>query len=427
MDQDGLLRVDDVIVTAENSRLELSAGPVNASGTVEQIKRSYRGELLLDQETSADPIPDYRLLNQNGVSELGLASVLPFQLRHFEVRNIDLTDGFSGEFYAVGAFGLIDLNRPLPERQKIARAAIQEALDNPSEPERVQLLNQAFDQHAGFELVPAEGVAEGEATDRNFQVVELEDGITVGLGGLISIRTIQEIEEAAAVIAEGFDWEAKLETLGLTEQYTSTPERLEQFNRLRQARSEAAVRVIDSAVAFANSKIEPTADDFKFVRKILETSSSFQQFDLGVDAADTFEKLIPSIEREVTRLQFEAVALSEITMAFENSILVHRNDADPIESVFDTTKGFIDTFIARIQAGDPLSIQLGNTAVKLAQDLIEQEAIENNDLDYSPTAVIERIVVLLPDYEFDGNNLLPAAPPDPSVLPEADKTEHSFW
>ncbi len=440
-DENGVLNVDDVIVTAAAARLALPTNAIVASSVVQSFKRSYCGQLLLDQQFPADPIPNYSLINENLVSEFGLASVLPIGIRRFEVRNVDTSNGFSAEFYALGAFGDIDLAEPAPPREQESRAAIrqhiQDALGSNVEPDPL-VIAVSLDRWAGYELVPTAapdaGSGEGESTGGSFTIVELDDGAIQELRDL-GITTAADLNKAEQAIAEAFRFEAEVELRAVRSQFEADDLRGQKFAELLQQRDDAAQRIVQQAITVANSIENPTEKDFEFVEAIFSFTALVETYALGVDSIETLIQLRPSIDHEITRLQFEAVSQAEISLAVNQAIVsADAVGEDSVEATLDTTKQFMDTFIARVQvdaanqqppattAGlSATALQLANTAVALAVNLVNiSNDFSADDPTHGPDALVNRIRQLVSDYAFDQTNLLPEKRLPPVPPPPAD-------
>lgn len=401
-DQDGILEADDILLAAEDSRLALPVAGFTAAGTLDSLKRRLDGRLLINQDEDSDPVADVPLVNEQLLADVGLAGVLPFRLKSVDIRNIDLSDGFSAEFVATGTFDAIDFSTPVPEPERVSREDIRAYLKEQVDPDPIIIASL---------LQP--------------MLTDIDEGVVAVLGpdGPIAedMRTVEDLQQAEQALAYAFRFEAELDTLGIREEFVSDDERAAKLAEMFRLRDEAPQIVVDSAVALANGKPEPTADDFAFVEAILSFASAAEQNGLPVSSVETLDALTPSIENEIRRLQEDAVSQREIADGVDHaSIVATAGGDDSGEAATAALKTYIDTFIARVAAGDQQPLKLANTAVRISQELAFTDDISSTDPMYGPDAVVDRIRDFLPDYEFDPENLLPDEPPPPEPFPPSD-------
>jgi Ca2+-binding RTX toxin-like protein len=402
-DLDGIIEPDDVIVAAEKSRLALPLDSFVASTIVGEVKRRRDGQLLLDQDTIADQVPDFRLLNETVVSPVGLASVLPFGLGRVEIRSIDFSSGFSAEFAAIGSFQSIDLSIPVSTSEETAKAQIKTFLAD-----RTELTEADREIIAGFleqwMLDPTDGVNAGLLPD----------------GGIpATISDIEVLAAAQAAVAQAFRFGDFVRVLSLQDLFERDDDRGRAFADMLALRLAAPSIINNRAVVGSNGKSTPTAEDLQFVKAIISHASEAEAF--GVDSKETAKSLAPSLQGHITRLQSEAASLAERLIA--DDLAVQRATAlgeNIVAASVNNTKAFIDSHVGKTTPGQANRLQFANTAVALAHSLVP-ESITADDPVYGPAAVTARIRTQISDFEFDPSNLLPAEPPPPDPFAPADK------
>ncbi len=404
-DRDGILEETDVILSSQAARLALPLTGMVASSTIGQMHRLQDGRLLLDQETSDDPIPDYRLINEGLQSRFGLAGVLPFGIRRVELQNIQTDNGFSADFVAVGSFDEVELRREIPFPERVARELIREQLtseckfDGSDDPDEcVQIYSQS-----------------------TVIVLDEDEGVNAALNGIPNVRTVEDLQAAEAAILYSSRFEELLDETGMRSLFQRDDEASQAFAEMFRLRDDAAQRVLESAVTRANSVEDPTRDDFQFVLATIKFASTAALLTLDIDPVQTIRDLTPAIEKEILRIQIDAISLDEITEAIDHGIIIATaNDDDIVGTVRRTLEGFIDALVARVAVGDNDRTKLANTAVFLAQQL-EDVTGGNNDPEYRPDDVIDRMRQHIGEgYEFDPENLLPQEPPPPIDPPQND-------
>ena len=404
-DLDGIVESDDVILAADNVRLALPLNGLAASTNVGQFFRLRDGRLLLDQESADDPTPNYRLINEGLQSSFGLAGILPFGIRRIEMRNVDTSDGFSAEFVAVGSFGEVELRRETPFPERVARELIRNQLspdckfDGTDDPDQcVEIYFQGTDV-----------------------LLDEEAGVNASLNRVADVRTVEDLQNAAAAILYASRFEEIVDDAGMRGLFERDDEPSQAFAEMFRPQEDAAQRIVDSAVAHANSIEDPTEQDFQFVLETMKFASTAFLLTLEVEPTQTIRDLTPAISKEVQRLQIDARSIDEINEGIDHSIIVATANQDDINgAAIQTIEGFIDAFVARVAVGDNDRTKLANTAISLAENL-EFLTDENNSPNYRPDDVLERMRQhMSATFEFDPNNLLPQKPPAPLEPPVND-------
>lgn len=404
-DLDGLLEPLDVVLASTQSRMGL---PLLGTGTtVGEAFRLNDGRFLLDQETPEDEAPDYAMVFAGLGEDFALSGILPFGIRRLELRNIDVSQGFSADFVVTGSFEPIEIDNKVPFPERIARERIFKALDGcvPEDCEEpVQILVVALKE-----------------AEEDVNEIKEEEGDEAIVPDVTTVADLERAERAilhSHGIEEIVNERPELAQLLLDR---DDPENIILANLFEQ-RDNAINLVLEKAVAHANSVVDPSAEDFKFVIGTINLARQAQVLTLNVDPGAIVAELEPAIQKEIKRFQVDACSLDEIKVALDHAgSLELATDAVPASITVEAMKGFVDAFLVRVGEGDNERTKLANTAVRLARDLAATPSLEVGQA-YTPEGVIARLrAVIGQGYEFDPSNLLPEKKPSPEPAEDEAK------